>query len=272
MLHAVRLKDGKKIDEQDIILDDKSNYQKAELIFNLLDKYRKQEISEEEDVYFINKVSITTAYRDGTFGGEELKNTLYREGYELGSCHIDNIISIKCEHNNQSEQLCFSGRIDNDATYEFDLEIKPNEEYINEIINEEEQKQLEEWTSLKCTDIVFDSDVDNWSPYTTVLNERIIGKKQLVFLIEDEDGEIFGYYLNTQVVEKYYDCQETDDKSFHFNLQSNGRLKQPMKFEIKDLKKGGYYLYEKSEKYFDTSSASANSEISDESEKCITAS
>lgn len=132
MLHAIRLKNGQKIDEQDIILDDKSNYQKAELIFGLLNKYNKQKISEGEDIYFIDKVSITTAYRDGTFGGEELKNTLYRKGYELGPCHIDNIISIKCEHNNQSKQLCFSGRIDNDSFYEFDLEIKPNEEYIND--------------------------------------------------------------------------------------------------------------------------------------------
>ena len=39
---------------------------------------------------------------------------------------------------------------------------------------------------------------------------------------------------------------ETDNKSFEFNLESNGRLKQPMKFEIKHLYKGGYDLYEKS--------------------------
>ena len=41
--------------------------------------------------------------------------------------------------------------------------------------------------------------------------------------------------------------KETDNKSFEFNLESNGRLQQPMKFEIKDLKKGGYCLYEKSD-------------------------
>ena len=40
--------------------------------------------------------------------------------------------------------------------------------------------------------------------------------------------------------------KETDNKSFEFNLESNGRLKQPMKFEIKDLEWGGYYLWEKS--------------------------
>ena len=84
---------------------------------------------------------------------------------------------------------------------------------------------------------------------TSVFNERIIGKKQLVFLIEDEDGEKFGYYLNTEVIEKYRDWIETDNKSFEFNLQSNGRIKQPMKFEIENLEWGGYRLYKKSENY-----------------------
>ena len=115
-------------------------------------------------------------------------------------------------------------------------------------MNEKEQKnQLEEWTGLQCSDIVFDSNVDNWSAGTTVFNERIIGKKQLVFLIEDEDGEKFGYYLNTKVIKEYWpNVIETDNKSFHFNLESNGRLQQPMKFDIKNLKYGGYLLYEKS--------------------------
>ena len=41
-------------------------------------------------------------------------------------------------------------------------QVKQNiEEYLNELINEKEKKQLEEWTSLKCSDIVFDSNVDN---------------------------------------------------------------------------------------------------------------
>ena len=107
-------------------------------------------------------------------------------------------------------------------------------------------QQIEEWTKLKCEDVLFDSTIDDWSQNTSVLNERIIGKKQIVFLIEDEDGEKFGYYLNTEVIEKYGDWIETDNKSFEFNLESNGRLKQPMKFEIKDLKYGGYELYIKS--------------------------
>ena len=74
--------------------------------------------------------------------------------------------------------------------------------------------------------------------------------QQLIFLIEDRDGEKFGYYLNTEIIDKYRCDIKTDDKSFHFNLQSNGRLQQPMKFEIKDLKYGGYKLWGKSDSYF----------------------
>ena len=105
-----------------------------------------------------------------------------------------------------------------------------------DILSKDHQNQIEEWTGLKCSEIVFDSDKDDWSWETSVFNEKIFGKKQLTFVIEDEDGEIFGYYCNTKIIEKYYDGQETDEKSFEFNLRSNGRLEKPMKFEIKDLK------------------------------------
>ena len=126
-------------------------------------------------------------------------------------------------------------------------EVQKNiEEYLNEIVKKEYQEQLNEWTSLKCSEILLDSDVDNWSENTSVLNERIIGKKQLTFIIEDEDNEIFGYYLNTEIIEEYDVKQKTDSKTFHFNLLSkNNRLTHPMKFEIKDLFYGGIHLFEK---------------------------
>ena len=113
-------------------------------------------------------------------------------------------------------------------------------------LNEEQIAQLEEWTLLKCSDIVFDSNKDNWSEDTSVFNESIVGKRQLIFLIEDEDGEKFGYYLNTKVIEKYNDYIGTDFKSFKFNLQSQfGRLSQPMKYEMKELYESGIILWGK---------------------------
>ena len=111
-------------------------------------------------------------------------------------------------------------------------------------------KQIEEWTKLKFGEILFDSDVDNWSEKSSVFNVRIIGKTRLTFLIEDEDGEIYGYYFNTQIIENYGNCIETDNQTFHFNLRSqNNRLNQPMKFEIKDSKNGGIILYGKSNQH-----------------------
>ena len=52
--------------------------------------------------------------------------------------------------------------------------------------------------------------------------------------------------MNTEVIEKYNKWIETDNKSFEFNLESNGRLEYPMKFEIQNLKWGGYQLWNKS--------------------------
>ena len=101
-----------------------------------------------------------------------------------------------------------------------------------------EMKQIEEWTGLKCEDVLFDSNKDYWSQETSVFNERIFGRHQLLFLIEDEDGEKFGYYLNSQLGEKCGKLMPVDNKTFHFNIKSNGRLDKPMKFEIKERKDG----------------------------------
>ena len=75
---------------------------------------------------------------------------------------------------------------------------------------------------MKLRNIIFNSEEDYWNN-TSTLNE-IIGKKQLVFLIEDDNGERFGYYSNNSLQEIYLSLQQADNKSFHFNLNSNGRL------------------------------------------------
>ena len=81
--------------------------------------------------------------------------------------------------------------------------------------------------------------------------KELLAKKQLAFVIEDEDSEIFGHYFNTQIFEKYGD-QKTDNKTFHFNLQTkNNRLDKPMKFEIKDLNYGGIWLCKNSDIFDD---------------------
>ena len=81
----------------------------------------------------------------------------------------------------------------------------------------------------------------------SLFDKKLIGRKQLVFIIKDVEGEKFGYYLNTRIKiennDQYYTW--TDNKSFEFNIESNGRLDRMMKFEIKDTS-CGYALYDKS--------------------------
>ena len=63
-------------------------------------------------------------------------------------------------------------------------------------LNKEQIHQLEEWTELHCNEIIFDSTVDNWKQHTSVLNEKIFGKKQIALVIEDTNGNIFGCFVN----------------------------------------------------------------------------
>ena len=96
---------------------------------------------------------------------------------------------------------------------------------------------------------MFDSDIDNWSMNSSVFDDKIRGKKQLLFHIEDTYGERFGYYLNTQIMNRcnYFFTTQTDDKSFEFNLHSNGRMNSMTKFNIKNTS-SGYFLSPKSNK------------------------
>ena len=143
------------------------------------------------------------------------------------------------EIQNERKRLEETKQSIDETTKQFSNEYQHLEEKVKILkmkefnISPDQIKQLEDWTSLSCGDILFDSDKDNWNVNTSILNEKIIGKKQLIFLIETDESEKFGSFINCQI-ERKYSKQELDDKSFLFNLQSNNnRLSQPKKFEMK---------------------------------------
>ncbi|BFU26553.1 trichohyalin, putative [Entamoeba histolytica] len=92
-------------------------------------------------------------------------------------------------------------------------------------------KQLEEWTNRKVFNILFDSDKDDWNINTSVFKQRIMNKEHLIIIIEDEEGNKFGGYVNSRI-NRVESCIY-DSKSFVFSLESNGRMKGMMKFDIK---------------------------------------
>ena len=112
---------------------------------------------------------------------------------------------------------------------------------IEQILQKQEIQQLESWTSKKCSEVLFDSNIHNWSKGTSVFNEKIEGKEKLLFVIEDERGYKFGYYLNTKIQPNKYDSYvSTDKNTFLFSLKYPGRNNGMMKFDIKQTQCGSY--------------------------------
>ena len=113
-------------------------------------------------------------------------------------------------------------------------------------ITEQQIHQLQQWTKKKWGNIIFNTDFDNWSQNNSVLNERIIGKSNLLFLIETTDDEIFGYYMNKN---KFFDNKmrewnPVEKGNFCFNLYTpTNRMKKPTIFDTGESK-WGYRLYE----------------------------
>ena len=115
----------------------------------------------------------------------------------------------------------------NDHLFKKDKTIIAREIQINTFYNLSRYQMncIEQWTNKKCDEVVFDSDIHDWSIKTSVFGDKIEGRNHLIFLIEDEDGEKFGYY--------FFDVRD-ETNSFEFNVQSqNNRLSKPMKFQIK---------------------------------------
>ena len=105
--------------------------------------------------------------------------------------------------------------------------------------DEKSFSQLEEWTKLKCGEIIFNSDVDDWNNQK-VFNSRVFGKEHLVVICEDFKGNKFGGFINATVGKIWSDREKEcikDPQSFLFSLKSNGRLKGMMKFE--SIEEGG---------------------------------
>ena len=136
--------------------------------------------------------------------------------------------------------------VQDDLSFEDDERIHTiKNAYFSLYLSDKQKHLLEEWTSLKCFEIIFNSDIDDWSQYTSEFNRKIKEKKELVFLIESEDGQKFGYFCNKTIVfERVDESLYGDNKTFVFNLESNGRLEKPMKFDMEDEREGSIVFWE----------------------------
>ena len=122
------------------------------------------------------------------------------------------------------------------------LEEQSNNALLSEIMTTDSETHIiENWCNMTLKKIIFDSENDDWSKNTSIFDEKVFGKENLVFLIEDKNRNVFGGFIRSSINDKkvykngMYKGKKIDDlNSFVFSLRSNGRLQQPEKFEIKN--------------------------------------
>ena len=75
---------------------------------------------------------------------------------------------------------------------------------INQIQNQysNEIQIIEEWSFTKYKEMIFDSEIHNWSKNTSEFDRIIFGKEKLIFLIEDTENNLFGCYIDSKI-DKY---------------------------------------------------------------------
>ena len=111
-------------------------------------------------------------------------------------------------------------------------------------LTNQQRKQIENWTSLHCSEVVFDSNKDDWNSIEP-FKSKIFNRSQLIFLIEDEKGQKFGGYIHAKINKTtkqpngWYNGDAIEDSNaFVFTLNSNRKGKEEMmKFEIIDKEK-----------------------------------
>ena len=100
---------------------------------------------------------------------------------------------------------------------------------------------LKEWTGKARATIVFDSDVDDFTPDGLFANIR--GKPNIALIGFTTDGDVFGGFYRVAVTKQ--DMAFYDPNIFAFSSESRGRCATPQRFVVKEKKKGdagvGFY-------------------------------
>ena len=89
-----------------------------------------------------------------------------------------------------------------------------------------ERYKIEKWCNLIMDSIIFDLDIHNWKQNESEFDKLISNKRNLLFLIESDDGIKFGVFISSQI---YVGKWISDENAFVFTFKDN----KPMKFDIK---------------------------------------
>ncbi|ELP92811.1 hypothetical protein EIN_372330 [Entamoeba invadens IP1] len=101
-------------------------------------------------------------------------------------------------------------------------------EKTHEILSIADLRKIEEWTSMKATDVIFDSLTDNFEKTKNDFAEKVFNQESILLVIEDTKGNKFGGFVKTKINER--EKYLYDQNGFVFSLVSKTKLTTPTKF------------------------------------------
>ncbi|ELP94595.1 hypothetical protein EIN_497550 [Entamoeba invadens IP1] len=98
------------------------------------------------------------------------------------------------------------------------------------MMNESETILIQKWTNLLVEKVIFDS-YPSTDKKNNFLKADIVGKSNLLFVIESVDGEKYGGYVKESIHEQ--GVYVKDENAFVFTFNTKGRLESPLMFKMK---------------------------------------
>ncbi|KAL7713398.1 TLDc domain-containing protein [Entamoeba marina] len=167
------------------------------------------------------------------------------------TCKITKLHMQLEEMNSRIEQLRLE-QLNSYPTYQTEISTfeQPQPQQIHSIkVIESNWISLQKWSGMSQYDIVFDSEVDQDNT-NAMFNSKVMNKSNLYFVTFDEFGNVFGSFIKDPISQ--IGSYNFDVNNFIFSLIQIGKneIKTPLRWFLKDKKKGGAYLWKDSDCLF----------------------
>ena len=158
---------------------------------------------------------------------EKNKKEKIKENKEIKE-NIENIEKIEKEY--KIEEEYWKNEKINLYSIEKELKMKEN---MKEIIKIKQEKEIEDniykITEMEIKNILFNSNIDKWSQNDSNFGKKLEGKQNIIIVIEDKEGNIFGGFISKEIIQNKFIF---DNNSYLFSLKKDGKIinkKYPIK-------------------------------------------
>ena len=87
-----------------------------------------------------------------------------------------------------------------------------------------ELKRIEDWSFTRFKEVLFDSDINNWSCNNSSFTNKLQGKDHIVINIETDNGIQFGVYINKTIDEIEKEIEDENMFLFTFRKRATKNI------------------------------------------------